>query len=215
MTIEEYFGDWSCVIDINKVQEITKYLKECYSKTSCTPSLKDVFKTFELCPRRKCKVIFIGEGPYTDNSATGLAFANKNNVKNLKTSLKNLKNCVLDLEFPHNIRIFDPSLESISIQGALFLNVCLTTEVGKQAAHIDLWKPFIIDFIKRYCEIETGLIFVLFGSACSLRHYIGKYNDIIECEDLSTVKKLPNIFKTIDSRLMFLYGETIKWYQSI
>lgn len=221
MTVQEYFRDWWTVIDHNELQVIMTKLTSLYNTTPCTPVLKNIFKAFELCSKHDCQVVFIGQDPYPQKGiATGVAFANEKNVKELSPSLKIIKDCIMDFENPHNIRIFDPTLESIAKQGVLFLNTTLTVEVNKPNSHQLIWRRFMEYFIKHLCEVSCGLVFVLLGTqAQSFKPFINKYQHIVECAHPSyyarTDTKMPNIFADIDSILIPMCGKTIQWYTTI
>ena len=57
MTIEEYFGDWSKVIDLKEANSILNKL--AVSNQSLCPQLKDVFKAFHLFPLNNLRVIIL------------------------------------------------------------------------------------------------------------------------------------------------------------
>lgn len=59
MTIQEYFGDWSNVIDLKEADRIIKKLSA--SNYMICPQLKDIFKCFRLCSLNNVRVIIIGQ----------------------------------------------------------------------------------------------------------------------------------------------------------
>ena len=76
MGIDEYFGDWSRVIDLNEADRLMKRLS---SQRIC-PLPKDIFRAFRLCSPKDVRCIIIGMDPYNNLRngkpvATGLAFA--------------------------------------------------------------------------------------------------------------------------------------------
>lgn len=60
MTIDEYFGDWSNVIDKSELYKIIRWLKTVDQSLLC-PTINNIFKAFRLCPYSRCKVIFLGQ----------------------------------------------------------------------------------------------------------------------------------------------------------
>ena len=105
MTKEEYFGDWSKVADLNEADRILKRLSA--SNHIICPQLKDIFKSFHLCPLHSLRVVLIGQDPYPNLKkatvswgspqglvpvATGLAFVNTSDTPDdhLSPSLGNL-----------------------------------------------------------------------------------------------------------------------------
>ena len=76
MTFEEYFGDWSKVIDKQETLKIMKWLNECNSSILC-PAISNIFKAFKLCSLKDCKIIALGQDPYPQKGvATGILFGN-------------------------------------------------------------------------------------------------------------------------------------------
>ena len=62
MTIEEYFGDWSKVIDLTEADRIIKKLLA--SNVSICPQVKDIFKAFRLCPLSNLRTVIMAQDPY-------------------------------------------------------------------------------------------------------------------------------------------------------
>ena len=221
MTIDEYFGDWMKVLDRNETMKIMGWLRTVNKETLC-PNIKDVFKAFKLCPYNKCRVIFVGQDPYPQRGvAQGVLFGNSSDTpeNKLSPSLQIVKESVINFEIPHNLITFDPTLESWAKQGILMINSALTTEVGKIGVHMMKWRPFMIAFLKQMSMINTGIIYVLFGSQAQiLEPYINKNNYVLKIEHPAYFarinKKMPyHIWKDINRILYDLYGERIEWFK--
>ena len=220
MTIDDYFRDWMKVLDRNETMKIMGWLKIVNKNTLC-PNIKDVFKAFKLCPYDKCRVIFIGQDPYYQKDiAQGILFGNSSNTPEdkLSPSLQVIKESVINFEIPHNLITFDPTLESWAKQGILMINSALTTEVGKTSVHMMMWRPFMISFLRKMSTINTGIIYVLFGSQAQvLEPYINANNYVLKIEHPAyyarVKKKMPNIWKVINGLLYELYRERIEWFK--
>lgn len=222
MTLEEYFGSWLKTFNKKEFNKIVNSLSSMYNtKNMCPSKFSDVFKSFNLCPYEKCVCIFLAQDPYPQKDiATGLCFANKQetNEENYSPSLKVIKDACVDLHYSNNSIIFDPTLESWARQGILLLNSALTTEVGKPGLHTMLWRPFISSFLKNYSSINTGIIYVLFGSqAQTFKPYIGNFNYIYTIEHPAYFAKLnkempSDIFYKVNSILEKNYNQSIKWF---
>ncbi len=213
MTIKEYFKDWLPLIDTN---ELYKALSKINKNNIC-PEYNNIFRAFNLCDYRNCKVICIGQDPYPQKSvATGIAFGNKPDVIELSPSLEVIKESVINFEIPHNLITFDQTLEDWEKQGVLMLNSSLTCEVNKVGSHSMIWRPFIAKFLQNMTT--TGIIYVLFGKqAQSFKPYINtKFNDIIEVQHPAyfarTNTAMPNIFNKINNLVYNKYKEKINWY---
>ena len=223
MTAEQYFGDWSRVVDI---KEAEKALLALRGQSIC-PLPKDIFKAFHLCSLNNLKVLILGQDPYpTTNhlslpTATGIAFANSPDTpKHLfSPSLEVLRDSVIDFTVPHGTINFDPSLETWEEQGVLMLNSALTCMVGKPGSHSLLWRPFISSLITNLSLHLTGIVYVLMGSAAqSFESCINQHsNHIIRIRHPAwyarTNTRMPDIWKDINQILMGMYGEKVEWYK--
>lgn len=219
--IKDYFGEWLKVFDTTEFNKILYQLNNLYAYRPMCPSLyRDVFKAFNICKYNNCKIIFIGQEPYSQKGkATGLCFANKQEVKedNYSPILKVIKDACIDLHYSNNSIIFDPTLEDWGKQGILLLNSALTTEVNKTGLHTMMWRPFISSFLKNFGEINPGTIYVLFGEqAKTFKPYIK--NGIILQEKhpayyVKTNTDMPSdIFYKINALMERKYKLTIKWF---
>ena len=225
MTIEDYFGEWSKVVDLKEADRIIRKLSA--SNLTICPSINNIFKAFRLCSFHNLQCIILAKGPYSDfyegkPRATGLAFANDASIpeKNISPSLETLKESVIDYTKPHGITIFDPSLEKWEKQGVLLLNTALSCEIGKAEAHNPLWKPFIQSLLTNLSGYTVGIIYVLMGSyAQSFEPCINKRcNFIIRCRHPSyyaqTDTRMPSdIWKQINSILIGQRGYGIEWFE--
>lgn len=225
MTILEYFGDWSKVIDINEADRIIKRLAA--SKQLICPNVRDIFKAFTLCPLHDLKVVILGQDPYPDYkdgkpTSTGVAFANSSDAleDNYSPSLDVLKESVIDFTRPHGNVIFDPSLEKWEKQGVLMLNSALSCIVNKPGSHALMWRPFIKSLLLNLSSYDSGIVYVLMGSdAQSFENCINQRNNhIIKVKHPSwyarTHTKLPHeLWLDINNILIGHYGYGIEWYK--
>lgn len=223
MTIQEYFGDWCKVIDIDEAQRITKRLID--SKQVICPRIKDIFKAFKLCPLHDLKVVILGQDPYFDYrkgkpTATGIAFGNSSDTLSYSPSLDVLKESVIDFTRPHGNIIFDPSLEKWERQGVLMLNSALSCVVNKPGSHSLMWRPFIKSLLTNLSCYDSGMVYVLMGTeAQSFESYINpRYNHIIKVRHPAyyarTHTKMPHeLWQEINNILVGHYGYGIEWYK--
>lgn len=222
VSLADYFKDWVTVLNSIELIRVLNELNQLYKVKPICPARPDVFKAFELCSRRNCKVVFIGQDPYPQKGvATGILFGNSADTKeeDYSPSLKIIKDAVIDLHKPHNLITFDPTLESWARQGILMINSALTVELNKPGSHTMLWRPFISKLLKNLSEIETGIVYVLFGgTAKTFKPYIGKYNDVLEVEHPAYFarvgKDMPSdVFYKVNRLLKLKYNTTIEWYK--
>lgn len=220
MTLEEYFGKWVKVIDINELNKITKTIGNL--KVPICPSIPDIFKAFTLCSYNNLRVVMIGQDPYPQKGvATGVLFGNYKEVseEDLSPSLKIVKEAAINYEVPHNSIIFDQTLESWASQGILMINSALTVELNNVDSHTMLWRSFISKLLLKLSEWETGIIYVLFGEqAKTFRPYINDKSNIILTEKhpahyARSNSRMPStVFEEISSLTKKKYGGPINWF---
>jgi uracil-DNA glycosylase len=122
-----------------------------------TPPLKDIFKSFDLCPLDKVKVVFINAYPTpTKGEADGIAFSNTSNpfTKKLNSIKDGLGN----------------SLEYLPEQGVMLLNTALTCPVDNKSGHYELWKPITEKLLNAISYRTLKTIFVFIGQDVESMH---------------------------------------------
>ena len=145
--LDSVFGDWMKVLDRDMMEKYRRMLMQTtLNGISICPDGGRVFHAFRACDFNNLKVVVLGQDPYFDGNATGLAFANdifKEGFEDLSPSLKVIRDSVLSLVDSEEMPIFDPSLESWAEQGILLLNSALTVRTNHPGSHLEAWKPFI------------------------------------------------------------------------
>ena len=218
MTIQEYFGDWSKVIDLQEADRIIRKLSA--SNHTICPKLKDIFKAFTLCPLNSLRTVLIGQDPYPQKGvATGLAFANSPDTLELSPSLEILKESVINYTIPHRTINFDPSLEKWEAQGVLLLNSALSCEVERVGSHMLMWRPFMKSLLTNLSCYHTGLVYLLMGTqAQTLEPYINKqFNHVVRIRHPSWYarqkQRMPSdVWQEINSILIGQNGYGIEWF---
>jgi uracil-DNA glycosylase len=218
MTIQEYFGDWSKVVDLHEADRIIKKLSA--SNHIICPQLKDIFKAFTLCPLNNLRVVLLGMDPYPQRGvATGLAFANSSDTIQLSPSLEILKESVINYTIPHRTINFDPSLEKWEAQGVLLLNSALSCELGRVGSHMLMWRPFMKSLLTNLSCYHTGLVYLLMGTqAQTLEPYINKqFNHVVRIRHPSWYarqkQRMPSdVWQEINSILIGQNGYGIEWF---
>ena len=218
MTIQEYFGDWSKVVDLHEADRFIKTLSA--SNHIICPQLKDIFKAFTLCSLNNLRVVVIGQDPYPQRGvATGLAFANSSDTIQLSPSLEILKESVINYTIPHRTINFDPSLEKWEAQGVLLLNSALSCELGRVGSHTLMWRPFMKSLLTNLSCYHTGLVYLLMGTqAQTLEPYINKqFNHVVRIRHPSWYarqkQRMPSdIWQEINSILIGQNGYGIEWF---
>lgn len=233
MTIQEYFGEWSKVVDLKEADRILRKLSA--SKKVVCPAVRDVFKAFTLCPLHSLRVLILGQDPYPNlrrvccgNTttktpvATGIAFANHPDTKedDYSPSLEILRESVIDFTIPHGTINFDPSLEKWEEQGVLLLNAALSCEQGDIGSHYLLWRSFIKSLLQNLSKHSTGVVYLLMGTtAQSFEPFINhQFNHVLQTRHPSYYARMhtrmpSSIWKKINNILIAQNGYGIQWFQ--
>lgn len=226
MTVDEYFGEWSRVVNTKEVDRLMHQL----SKVSICPRLKDIFRAFKVCGYSNLRVVILGQDPYPqlrkDGTpvAQGLAFANAKDTieENYSPSLKTLMDSLIDFSIPHKTIIFDPSLEKIGNQGVLWLNTALSCQTGRIGSHSLMWRPFIKSLLLNLSKYKSGMVYVLMGNeAQSFEPYIdSRFNHVIRCRHPAyyarTHTSMPSdIWYQVNDILKGQNGYGIEWFEEV
>lgn len=114
MTADEYFGDWMKVIDRDELMKVMRWIQTLDNSNIC-PAKSNIFRAFQLCPLKDCRVIMLGQDLYPQKGvATGVLFGNSKETPEdlLSPSLQVIKECAINYEIPHGPIEFDNTLES-------------------------------------------------------------------------------------------------------
>jgi len=149
---------------------------ELLKTESYYPATDKIFRALNECNPDDVKVVILGQDPYHDGSATGLAFDNRNNKVRISPSLQNiLKEMVQDGDFTNwqnNSVTTGSKLSHLPAQGVLLINTALTVLRGKPDSHTDLWKEFTKQLITSLNK-NDNIIWILWGNhAKSFKQYI-------------------------------------------
>ena len=186
MNIKEQVGEWYKVLDpifkSGYFRKLTDQHRKNITNSIVYPKRGKTFRAFQMCPFESVKVVILGQDPYHDGSATGLAFAN-DGVGRVSPSLRNViqtvKNDFGDVDVNTN-------LESWAKQGVLLLNTALTVEKARPGSHIDMWMPFTRDIITRLSLEKPQLVWVLWGKKAQ------EYEKHIMYKAAHTILKAPH-----------------------
>lgn len=181
---EDWYSLFPEFWDSEYMTKVLTYLDQQYKRKIIYPLQKDIFKAFKLCRVDNFKVLILGQDPYPDGSATGLAFANDSEKLNYSPSLKKILRAIEINSYNGLKVVVDPTLESWADNGVLLLNTALTVEKGKVGSHTHIWKTFTQSFLKRLSESHlTGIHVCLWGNhAKSYKHLLNENTmNIYEC----------------------------------
>tara|TARA_R100000030_G_scaffold55450_1_gene41789 strand:- start:884 stop:1603 length:720 start_codon:yes stop_codon:yes gene_type:complete len=165
--IEKQVGDWypllEPILSSSYFNSLTTTIKKGKAEGRIIyPDTKLTFRAFKLCQLKDLKVVILGQDPYHDGSATGLAFANSGDGPRISPSLAWIKKA-LEHDYDTLCLDFDYGLTSWADQGVLLLNTALTVEKGKAGSHTVLWNTFTKELLNYLTNTKDDIIFVLWG----------------------------------------------------
>ncbi len=156
----------------DEMQQSFKTIKSQKQFRIIYPEVSEAFNAFKYTPWDDVRVVLVGQDPYHDGSAHGLAFSTVGSK--CPPSLKNIlleveDDCYNGLHIPRSILL---NLEGWARQGVLLLNTALTVEKGKPGSHSKLWSAFTIE-VFRLLRSKPGTIYMLWGNhAKNFKQYI-------------------------------------------
>lgn len=170
---DSWFVKLKSTLESPLITNISKYLKQRRTEVTVYPSSDRVFRAFKLCSYEHTKVIILGQSPYHDGMASGLAFGyldgcKKQYEKSLEIIYKEVERSIYD-----GLNLdYDYTLESWANQGVLLLNSSLTSEKGKTLAHSATpanlngigWERFTKIVLFELAMDPTPKVFMLWGN---------------------------------------------------
>lgn len=167
--IVEQLGDWwpvlKPVLTSQKFTKLRQELRNEYSTHTCYPQQSDIFKAFELTQFCNTRVVIIGQDPYHNGMATGLAFATP--IGKMSPSLRNI---LKEVHNSHDVKYndsYDTSLTEWAKSGVLLINRTLTVRKGSPNSHKDIWDGFVKEVLKRIIHKRSNVVFVGWGKDAS------------------------------------------------
>lgn len=143
---------------------LVTFITDEYNKKKIYPGPNDVFKAYELTQPENVKVVIIGQDPYHNGHAHGLAFSSleKTIPVSLRVIFKDICNdqgiASFKEAFPHS------NLTSWAKQGVFLLNTILTVESGKAKSHAGKgWEHFTRATIEALWKDDEPKVFLLWG----------------------------------------------------
>lgn len=144
----------------------TKLGQEIYKRrqqNEVYPDREDVFKAFKLSPFDQTKVVIIGQDPYFNGVADGLAFSSKDDLRFPPSLHKIYEALEQDIKFGLYLNQ-ETSLKYLAEQGVLLLNTCLTVDAGHPNSHHGIgWEPFIGRVLEVLKNHPHDLVIMLWG----------------------------------------------------
>lgn len=149
------------------LQKLANWIGHTRESKTIYPEREDVFKALQLCPYGQVKVVILGQDPYYDGTADGLAFSYKDGVRphGKKKSLDViLDEAERDCYDGFNVNR-DYQLDYLAKQGVLLLNSVLTVFKGKADSHKGLgWERLTTRIILSQIAENSPKVFLIWGN---------------------------------------------------
>lgn len=195
------------------MEKVMTYISKRYKRATVYPDTQNIFRPFKLCPKDNMRVLILGDKPNTDGSATGLAFAHREDKFKMKPELKQIMDSIENSCYNGFNLSFNTDLEGWASQGVLLLNSILTIERFGEVSHESVWQDFIIQLLIKFNDIH-GLHVCLWGNARKYKKYLDESKlHIYEDEYPDKLDWNCSHFKDINENIIKQNGkeEIIKW----
>lgn len=127
------------------------------------PPRQKIFNAFKLTPFKKVKVVIVGQDPYHNGYATGLAFSASCGAVAIPPSLNNIfKEYQADTGYG---RPATGNLSPWAREGVLLLNTAFTVMAGAPASHSNMgWQVLVEEVLFEVSHTWEEVVFVLWGA---------------------------------------------------
>lgn len=153
------------------MKELSNTLKKERATYKIYPSAPNVFRALKLTQYNDVKVVIIGQDPYHNGLADGLAFSSLNEL----ITPKSLQNIFTEIEndiYNGLMLDRDPRLDRWSKQGVLLLNTVLTVRDGQANSHHDIgWERFTSEIIRSLYKYNKPIVWLLWGQQAKNTFY--------------------------------------------
>lgn len=158
-------------------QNISTIVKREREFFTIYPKKDQVFRAFRMVPYEKVKVVVVGQDPYHNGQADGLAFSSTG-----KDIPKSLLNIFREIEIDLDIQVEkNADLTRWAEQGVFLINTSLTVRAGNAGSHSKIgWDKFIKSAIYSISLSPAPVVFILWGNhAHSFKKYIHQQGHLI------------------------------------
>lgn len=147
---------------------LDKIEKTVSSSKNVLPPRENIFRIFKAIRPEDVKVLILGQDPYpTKGHACGYAFS-YDGKKSLPASLRNIFTELVSDGFTTNKT---GKLDKWVDQGVFLLNTALTVEEGNAGCHVELWKEFTKNILKK---IKKPYVAILWGGKAQAYSFVIK-----------------------------------------
>lgn len=188
---EEYLAGQSCCPEIRYLRKFLRLEREfaCHLNYCIYPEAERVFRALEMTPLGQVKVVVLGQDPYPNRKADGLAFSigdESGSSQSLRTICKAIRcDSGVDGEVPTNGGNY--SLHGWADQGVLLLNTVLSVRSDRPKSHYHRgWEKFTDKILEIVIQNRNYVVFLLWGQELERKTQIkeminahGKRHDVL------------------------------------
>lgn len=133
--------------------------------TKWYPEPQDIFRAFRELPvdengRPVIRVVIVGQDPYHDGSADGLAFSCRGPVP---PSLRNIYKCLVKCGLMDSVPT-SADLTPWSAQGVLMMNTALSVVSGTPKSHSAMWDRYTTELFRIIAGYYPDVVFMCWGN---------------------------------------------------
>ncbi len=161
---EGWVNALSPFLSSNILSDILSKVKKERSIKTIYPDEQDVFKVFKICPFKSIKVVVIGQDPYFNGNADGIAFSCKNSYSpSLEQIYKAICKDLVGSQFDPSIST-SKNLDYLCKQGVFLYNPALTVIKDQPMSHAYIgWSAFSNAVYKALITNKSTLVWMAWG----------------------------------------------------
>lgn len=216
---ENFQQDWidllTNFLNIDEIEKLVNKIDELRKIGIIYPEKEDVFKLFRLLPFKDIKIVIIGQDPYFNGNADGIAFSCKNSISPSLLQIHNAINLRKGLPLYVNSGY---SLEYLVKQGVFIYNPILTVDKDKPLSHKGIGWEIFTQAVFNCLKTKKDLIWLVWGKQAqeSVKGNTGKYHTILTNEHPAAASRQNrewkcNDFYLTNKLLIEINKEPIKW----
>ena len=217
-------ASWETVFEDakNELKDISDIVEANKGNKRLLPDKCDLFRTFNLTPLHKVRVVILGQDPYHNilpderPQAIGMAFSVPRGAtipSSLKNSFKELKDSVPEFQIPNH-----GDLTAWALQGVLMLNSSFIVRQNEPGCFKEIWNGFLKKVCKAILDVNPKCIFVAWGKHAQTiaKKFLGSRATVLEAAHPSGLSAHRGFFKCghfpeINRLLISKNQEPIDW----
>lgn len=162
----------------DRMKKLARFVKQQRQTVTVYPEPERVFRVFREIPYSAVSVVIIGQDPYYNGQADGLAFSSKKD-----STPPSLMNIFKEIERDTGVMPYfhSPDLTRWADQGVFLINSALTVMKGHPGSHAGIgWEKFVGEAVHAISIGCVPTVFMLWGNkAQKFKYYIEPQNHLI------------------------------------